>query len=348
MVMLSEEIKQASRKTKRPKSQQERKIWMHTSSFFNDKEEEQYQSAPPTLNSQVPEYYNDLMEYARSIPQKVKSDQVLSPSPVLAILHKVIEKGVIDELYNYAIQRINEEGFPSQSIGVTAGSLKIGQGLEYNMEELLKLGIAGFFENVGMYMIPDSILEKRGKLTPDEMNIIKQHPYQSAKIIERMGEGFKWLQEIVLQVHERWDGTGYPRRLKGEEILEPAMIIGIMDVYIAMIKKKPYRDRFLQTEAIKSIIDIEKEKFSPRVTREFLKQITLFPINTYVKLNNAVIGKVISTNKDNPMRPIIQVLYDGVGKRINGGKFINLKDNPMLHIVGTLDEKDVVNKLYGR
>lgn len=347
MVILSDTIEKQTVKIKKEKPKENEQIWISDTSFEYPTEKKDLEELTIS-HKNVSEYYKLLMEYALSLPDKVKKGQVLSPSPVLSILHKVIQEGLIDELYKYSTERINDEGFQSQSIAVTFGALKIGQGLGYDIEKLLKLGVAGFFENVGMYLIPDNILNKQGKLTKEEMEIIKHHPYHSAKIIRKMGVGYKWMEDIASQVHERWDGSGYPRGLKGEEILEPASIIGIMDVYIAMIKKKPYRDKFLQTEAIKSIIDIEKTKFPPHITKEFLKQITIFPINTYVKLNNHAIGKVVSTDRNNPMRPTIELLYDGVGKRVEGKKIINLTQTPMLHIIGTLDEKEVFQHIKQR
>jgi len=156
-----------------------------------------------------------------------------------------------------------------------------------------------------------------------------------------MGKRYRWLADVVLQVHERSDGSGYPRGLKGGEISELASIIGLLDTYVAMIKQRPYRDKFLQSYAVKFLINEAKGLFPGKVLKVFLDQISLFPVHTHVRLNNKSIGLVLSTNKSQPMRPVIQLLYDSQGHKIEKKEIIRLSDNPLLYIVEGIDEKDL-------
>ena len=75
--------------------------------------------------------------------------------------------------------------------------------------------------------------------------------------------------------------------------------------------------------------------------KAFLNQISLFPVNTLVKLNNKSIGRVLSTNKSRPLRPVIQILYDGLGQEMEKGKVVDLSNFPLLHIVSTIDEGEL-------
>ena len=154
-----------------------------------------------------------------------------------------------------------------------------------------------------------------------------------------MGEPFEWLAEVALQIHERSDGLGYPKGLTGKEISELASIIGLMDTYMAMIRKRPYRDRFIQTDAIKSIVKTQRRQFPSGILKSFLDQISLFPINTYVRLNNRSIGVVLSTEINQPLRPTVELRYDGQGNRLKKGEIIRLADNPLLYLVESVDEK---------
>ncbi len=209
---------------------------------------------------------------------------------------------------------------------------------------LLKLGLAAFLENVGMYKIPDSIIKKRGKLEEGEIKIIKAHPRRSTEILGRMGERYKWLAQIALQVHERADGSGYPNGLKGKEIHELASIIGLMDIYMAMIQNRAYRDKFIPSDAMKFIIKDAKKLFPPKILKVFLTLISLFPVNTYVRLNNKSVGRVISTDKDQPFRPTIELLYDGLGNKLEERKVIRLSENPLLNLIESIDEKKLPPK----
>ena len=136
------------------------------------------------------------------------------------------------------------------------------------------------------------------------------------------------------------DGSGYPRGLKGEEILEFASIIGLVDTYMAMIRNRPYRSKYMQTEAVKAIIELGQGRFPPRVFKEFLDQVSLFPVNTCVKLNNNSIGRVLSTEKTQPLRPTLELLYDGLAQKMEKPRIVRLSKQPLLHIIGAVDERD--------
>jgi len=287
---------------------------------------------------EVVTYYEKFIERASEIQERVRGDMGISPSPILSDLHQIIDKGLIDEIYEYAMSaRDDYEEMLIHTIEVTFTSLKIGRGMNYDTKMLLRLGLAAFLENVGMYKIPSSILKRSGELQEEEIRLIKKHPEISYEILGRMGARYEWLAKVALQIHERANGSGYPSGLKGEEISDLAAIIGLVDTYVAMIKKRPYREKFIQTNAIKSIVEASKGLFPPRIVKIFLTQISLFPVNTYVRLNNKSIGRVVSTDKDQPLRPTIELLYDGLGHKLMERQIIQLSNNPLLYIAGTTD-----------
>jgi HD-GYP domain-containing protein (c-di-GMP phosphodiesterase class II) len=142
-------------------------------------------------------------------------------------------------------------------------------------------------------------------------------------------------------VHERSDGSGYPKGLEGSEISEFAAIIGLVDLYIALIGKRPHREKFMQTEAIKMILKETKGLFPSKILKTFLNQISLFPINAYVRLNNKSIGRVLSTEKNQPLRPTIELLYDGLGNKLERREIIRLMDSPLLYITDSLKDSEL-------
>ena len=284
--------------------------------------------------------YKKLFGKALDIRDRIKKNLGIIHSPVLSELHNIINDDLIDVLYDYAISSPGEGELPWHTTCVTLGSMKIGKGLGYNTKSLLELGLGAFFENIGMYKIPDRILEKKERLNPDELAEVRKHPEICFRILGGKEGPLPWLAEVALQIHERSDGSGYPKGLKGEKISEYASIIGIMDTFMAMIKPRAYRDKYLQTNAVKNIIGLEG-KFPQKVVKGFLNQISLFPINTYVRLTNNSIGKVISTDKVQPLRPTIALLYDGLGEKLEKREIIHLSKSPLLHIVDTLDEKEL-------
>ncbi len=287
-------------------------------------------------------YFEKFIERAKNIRDRVKSDQGISPSPILTDLHYIINNNLIDILYEYAISAPDHYDVTLvQTVNVTFTSLKVGKGMDYDTEMLLRLGLAAFLENVGVYKIPDSIIKKTGKLEEGEKDAIKGHPKTSYKILSQMGKRYKWLAEVALQVHERADGSGYPNGLKGEEITELALIVGLIDTYASMIKNRTYRDKLEPTDAIKYIIKDQKDLFPSKILKVFLNQISLFPVETYVRLNNKSIGQVLSTDQKQPLRPTIQLLYDGLGNRMEKQEVVRLSENPLLYIIDSIHEKDL-------
>jgi HD-GYP domain-containing protein (c-di-GMP phosphodiesterase class II) len=293
-------------------------------------------------SSDVAALYEKLTQSAKDVQEKVTGDQVIVPSPILADLHAVIDRNLIQPLFEHAMSNPGDwREICVHSVDETLASLMVGRGMGYDRKKLLELGLAAFLENVGMYRVPEGILEKSNKLELEDIERIRQHPETSARILSRLGERYEWLAEVALQVHERADGSGYPRGLKSAEISEFASIIGLVDTYVAMIRRRPYRDKILQPDAIRFILKEAKVQFSTKTLKAFLNSISLFPFNTYVKLNNKSIGRVISTDRNHPLRPTVQVLYDGLGNKPEQKEIVRLSDNPLLYIVETVDDRDL-------
>ena len=300
------------------------------------------ESADTGPSLEVVSYYEELLECARDIRARVTADSTIDPLPVLSIIHTVTATDLTDEMYAYAMSSSSDNnGLPGPVMEVTFASMKVGEGMGYEGKELIKLGLTAFLENVGMYRIPESVLTKEGKLDEAEVGAIKSHPMVSYKILAGMGEKYLWLAKLALQIHERYDGSGYPKGLKGDAISEVASIIGLTETYIAMIKRTPYRDPYSQTDAVKFLIEDAKRQFPIKVLKAFFNEISLYPVNTYVRLNSGAIGRVLSTNKRRPLRPRIALLYDSQEKKLLHSRLIDLSEDPLFYIVESMDEKDL-------
>ncbi len=138
----------------------------------------------------------------------------------------------------------------------------------YLGDELLVNGAV--FHDVGKIDIPDSILQKPGKLTDAEWEIIKKHPITGRDVV--IAKGMTDIADIVAQHHERIDGKGYPMGLKGDEICIGAKIIAVVDAFDAMTSKRPYRPALPQSEALAELRAKSGTQFDPIVV-EALAQI---------------------------------------------------------------------------
>ena len=150
----------------------------------------------------------------------------------------------------------------------------LGNGLSPSVLDLITM--ASILHDIGKIAIPDSILNKPGKLTPEEFNIMKTHTVQGAHLLERVHqlrkqEVFPYAYDIARHHHERWDGNGYPDRLRGNEISIWAQIVSLADVYDALVSKRVYKEAYGRSEAIKMIANGKCGAFNPVLLRYFFE-----------------------------------------------------------------------------
>lgn len=149
---------------------------------------------------------------------------------------------------------------------------KLGSGLTKEQINLISLG--AIMHDVGKIAVSDTILNKPGRLTADEFEIMKTHTSQGADLLDqipqmRHHETYQYAHDIALHHHERWDGKGYPEGLKGDEISVWSQIVALADVYDALVSKRVYKDAYTYDEALHMIQDGQCGTFNPELLNEF-------------------------------------------------------------------------------
>ena len=239
-----------------------------------------------------------------------------------------------EELFILAIQRKRYATWlASHMVNVAVISVKLGLGLKLSDTELHKLALSGFLHDIGMLKIPNRIIFKHGKLTEDEFETVKRHPEYGLQYVSHLKDTMPYLINAIYQEHERYDGSGYPKGLRGDEISLFARIIGLADTFEALVHGRAYRDGFITQKAIQTIIQYRGKSFDPKVLKAMLNTISIFPVGSYVQLNTGEIAKVVSVNKQRPVRPIVEVVKDSNGNVINPPYRIDLEKEPLTYIV---------------
>ena len=149
-------------------------------------------------------------------------------------------------------------------------SMKIGEALKLDKKQLEDLYWAALMHDIGKIIIPIDVLNKTGRLTNSEFDLIKKHPKIGYEIISR-SKTLKKISKYVLSHHERWDGKGYPNGLKGDEIPLLSQIISVADSWHAMTSERPYKNKLNKEEGIKELIKYKGTQFSPDIVDVFLK-----------------------------------------------------------------------------
>jgi len=154
------------------------------------------------------------------------------------------------------------------------------------------------------------------------------------------------LDILSLQHHEQYDGKGYPRGLKGNQINEYSRIASIADCYEAQIVQRSYRKKQLFYHAMKDLLASGVNKFDPVILRTFLSKMSVYPIGSLVQLNDGCIGLVIGSVPEKPLRPIIKLIFDKNQNKITKHIILNLLTETSLFITRALEENEKGINLY--
>jgi len=197
------------------------------------------------------------------------------------------------------------------------------------------------FHDVGMVKIPDNIVNREGKLTQSEYNLIKNHTLIGYKILNQKEGYTSEIAQVALQHHERYNGSGYPSGIAGEAISTFARIVAVADSYDAMTQIRTYKNKLISHEAIKNVLAASKNYYDPEILKVFLSIMSIYPIGSIVQLNNGIIGIVSRANPKLPLRPIIRILLDEFGDRVIKKEELDLEEAPNLFITSTLNPNDI-------
>ena len=222
-------------------------------------------------------------------------------------------------------------------VNVSILATKVGSGLGYYGQELERLALAGLVHDIGLFAVPPSVVTKSGRLTQEERTLIEQHPELGYQLIRKLGSEWDWLAQIVRQAHERWNGRGYPNRLKGRDIHEMAQIIGAVDIFDALVTPRPYRRRFFPHEAVRELLVAERSAFPREIVKALVEQLSAYPLGTLVRLTTGEVGAVVGINVQFPLRPVVAVDMDRGADR----REIDLSASPLVSIIETVESPDV-------
>lgn len=206
----------------------------------------------------------------------------------------------------------------THSINVMIFSLIIGKALELPQQDQLVLGLGALLHDIGRVFISSEILDKPDRLTPEEFEVVRRHPYLGYKAALQISGIDKVTLRIILEHHEKLDGSGYPLARKSEEIHIYSQIAAICDIYEALTSKHIYRKAYLPHEAIEYLFALcSTNKLDMKLTKLFLKNITIYPKGAIVQLSNGRIAKVIDVRSDIPFRPLVELIGDDEGQLID-------------------------------
>ncbi len=194
------------------------------------------------------------------------------------------------------------------SIRTCVLALTFGRHLVLSKDELKILGVGALLHDIGMAKLPATILDKPGGLTVEEFELMTQHVPWGLEILKQSGGVPPAVLEILEQHHERHDGSGYVRKLKGDLIGYVGAICAIVDVYDAITSQRVYRGPVSADDALKRMYEWRHKDFHAELVQEFIKCMGIYPIGSLVELSTGGVGVVITINRARRLKPKVVLL----------------------------------------
>jgi putative nucleotidyltransferase with HDIG domain len=195
------------------------------------------------------------------------------------------------------------------SVAVAALMIALARQLKLGAAEVREAGAAGLLHDIGKMAVPSAILNKPGKLSDDEFNTVKRHPQAGYELLKQAGEVGEIAMDVCLHHHEKMDGSGYPHRLKGEQISLYARMGAICDVYDAITSDRPYKQGWPAAESIRKMSSWCGTHFDPQLFQAFVKSVGIYPAGTLVRLTSGRLGVVIEQGEASLLTPRVRTFF---------------------------------------
>lgn len=206
--------------------------------------------------------------------------------------------------------KVSDEYTFKHSVDVATISMIIARQSGMDDKDVYNIGMAGLLHDVGKSQIPNEILNKPGRLTEEEFEVMKQHSVYSYRILQDKEDIPQEVLMGVLQHHEKINGKGYPMGVSDKQICAYARILSVADIYDALVTERPYKKAFSQRDAVEMLMSMTDE-LDIAALQAFLNSVILYPVGSVVKLSNGERARVLANSPGYPLRPKVVNLKNG-------------------------------------
>lgn len=194
------------------------------------------------------------------------------------------------------------------SVSVCALMVSLARQLGLNESLTREAGLAGLLHDVGKMAMPAQVLNKPGKLTDAEFDIMRAHPERGHAMLVHSGTMPEAVLDVCLHHHEKVDGSGYPHGLKGEQVSLFARMGAVCDVYDAITSRRPYKEAWDAASSLSRMAQW-KGHFDTGVFHAFVKSVGIYPLGTLVRLESGRLGVVVDQNPGKLTEPVLRLFY---------------------------------------
>lgn len=196
------------------------------------------------------------------------------------------------------------------SVSVCALLVSFAHAMEFDRDSIMDLGMGGLLHDIGKMKVPDAVLNKPGALTETEFALMKSHVVQGREILKQTKGVTETAILVAGQHHERFDGTGYPDKLKQGAISPFGQMASIVDVYDALTSNRIYHKGMEPTAALKKLFEWSKFHFNEELVQHFIRVIGIYPIGSLVRLESGLLAVVVRQGEKSLLHPVVRAIFD--------------------------------------
>ena len=298
--------------------------------FFKD---EEIYTDSEDQNRYSKEVYFKSVNLVKEVMDNVKNQKVLNVRKAKRLMQNAVNAVMQDEstLLGLATIKNYDDYTFNHCVNVAIYAIALGQRIGISKKHLSHLGMAGLFHDVGKIRIPKEILNKTGKLNPEEWAVIRSHPLIGAETLIRMKEWGDLSTRMVagaFEHHLKYDLTGYPKLARKRKVTLFSRIITLSDFFDALVRPRVYnRFPFVSEKILGFMLERSGKDFDPTLVKVFINMIGVFPLGTLVLLNTNEMGVVVQTQEDAELldRPKVCLLSYSDGE-YRKGKIVDLRE----------------------
>ena len=246
----------------------------------------------------------------RKMFTEVRLGKAIEPGECVVLVDEVVESinRHPDALLSLARLKTADEYTYMHSVAVCALMVSLGRQLGMNDDQCRDAGMAGMLHDLGKAAMPQEILNKPGKLTNEEFDIIKTHPTRGYEMLLDSPNVSDGAKDVCLHHHERYDGTGYPHKLAGEKITLLSRMGAVCDVYDAVTSDRPYKAGWDPAHALSQMATWQGH-FDTMVFQLFVKSVGIYPTGSLVKMRSGRLAIVLEQNPAALTKPRVKIFF---------------------------------------
>jgi len=290
------------------------------------------------------EIYDNTSKCIQDLINRAQSQKSLSPEAISLLAGEITDSVIRNEYAITILTRIRHHSTYQWEHATNCAILVCGFALflGLNKKTAQQMTLGALLHDIGLAKVPNSIIDKPAKLTINELNVVKKHLLWGHQLCKRDGFTDPIIMDMLINHHERLDGSGYPRGMKQDKLSKLARITAIIDVYDAMTADKVYKQSQQPIGALRFLLG-QKEKFDQSLVQQFIKYLGVHPVGSLVQLSDDKLAVIVEGNRSEPLKPKVKVFYSLKLQQYVKAKDCDLANSPLTIITSVRAEDFNIN-----